>query len=134
MILPNNTTVAVVDGERLRLFRNKGQEPHIKLVALDTPDLVPEKSESDSHHKNGGANPDGSRQDEERFAAATIDHLNRQVLGGHISQLYIIADPRTLGEMRRHYHVELKSRLIGELAKDFTAHPVEAIETALLKA
>jgi len=32
MILPNETTVAVVDGEKLRLFRNKGMEPHIKLA------------------------------------------------------------------------------------------------------
>jgi protein required for attachment to host cells len=32
MILPDETTVAVVDGEKLRLFRNKGMEPHIKLA------------------------------------------------------------------------------------------------------
>ena len=32
MILPNDTTVAVVDGEKLRLFRNKGMEPRIQLA------------------------------------------------------------------------------------------------------
>lgn len=32
MILPNDTTVAVADGKKLRLFRNKGVEPNIRLV------------------------------------------------------------------------------------------------------
>lgn len=134
MILPNDTTVAIADGERLRLFRNKGLEPHIKLVPLDTPELTPENSGSGARHKSSAANPDDSRQSEDNFAAAAVSYLNQQVLAGHIAQLYVIADPRMLGEMRRHYHAELKARLVGELAKDFTAHPIETIEAALIKA
>lgn len=48
MILPNDAIVAVVDGERLRLFRNKGLEPHIRLVAIETPDLAPQKQRRQS--------------------------------------------------------------------------------------
>jgi protein required for attachment to host cells len=33
--------------------------------------------------------------------------------------------------MRRHYHHEVRSRLIGELAKDLTGHTVEVIAAAL---
>ena len=41
MIMPNDTTVAVVDGTRMRLFRNKGVEPHIRLVPLTDPRSLP---------------------------------------------------------------------------------------------
>ncbi len=39
MILPNDTTVVVADGKKLRLFRNKGVEPHIRLTVLEAPEI-----------------------------------------------------------------------------------------------
>ena len=134
MILPNDATVAVADGERLRLFRNKAAEPHVRLVVIDTPELTAVNAGSGSRHRSSAANPDDTRQSEDGFAAAAADHLNQQVLAGAIGPLFVIADPRTLGEMRRHYHAELRSRLVGELAKDLAGHGVEAIEATLVKA
>ena len=40
----------------------------------------------------------------------------------------------TLGELRKHYHKEVSSRLAGELAKDLTGHSVPDIEKALMAA
>ena len=37
MILNNGTLVAVTDGERFRLFHNKGHEPHLYLVEIEDP-------------------------------------------------------------------------------------------------
>lgn len=134
MILPNDATVAVADGERLRLFRNKAAEPHVRLVAVETPELTAVNAGSGSRHRSSTANPDETRLGEDGFAAAAADHLNRQVLAGAVGPLFVIADPRTLGEMRRHYHAELRSRLVGELAKDLAGHGVEAIVATLVKA
>ena len=39
MIIPNDTTIAVVDGTRFRMFRNKGVEPRIQLVELAQPEV-----------------------------------------------------------------------------------------------
>ena len=133
MILPNDATVAVADGEKLRLFRNKGMEPNIRLVALEPPEIAAVNQGSGMRHRSTPANPDDSRLDEDDFAAAAAGYLNRQVLEGRIGTLYVIADPRTLGEMRRHYHHEVRSRLIGELAKDLKGHTVEAIVAALAR-
>ena len=36
-----------------------------------------------------------------------------------------------LGELRKHYHVEVQNRLAGEIAKDLTGHPIPDIEKAL---
>jgi len=46
----------------------------------------------------------------------------------------VIAPPKTLGELRKHYHKEVSSRITGELAKDLTGHPVPDIEKAIADA
>lgn len=134
MILPNDTTVAVADGRKLRLFRNKGVEPHIDLVALDGPEIDAGNQGSGVRHRSTSANPDDARLAEDDFAAAAAAYLNRSALAGDISSLYVIADPRTLGEMRRHFHEAVRSKLVGELAKDLAGHTVEGIEAALGRA
>jgi protein required for attachment to host cells len=37
-------------------------------------------------------------------AAGVADFLNKQVLSGKIDDIVIIAAPKTLGELRKHYH------------------------------
>ena len=134
MILPNDTTIAVVDGEKLRLFRNKGMEPRIKLAEEAVAGIQPSNQGSGARHRSTTANPDRWRLEEDDFAASAAAHLNRLVLGGAIASLFIIADPRTLGELRRHFHDVTRENLIGELARDLTGSSVEKIEAALAKA
>jgi protein required for attachment to host cells len=134
LILPNDTTVAVADGNHMRLFRNKGMEPEIRLVALPDPRIDAVNQGSGARHRSGAANPDAQRLDEDDFAAAAATYLNRQVLEGKIGALYIIADPRTLGEMRLHLHEAVASKLVGELARNLTGHSLEGIEIALARA
>jgi protein required for attachment to host cells len=134
MILPNGAIVAVVDGERMRLFRNIGHEPHIDLADLPEPDLGAGNTGSGSRHHSSSANPDGRRLEEDDFAAAAAGYLNREVLAGKIEQLVIVADPRTLGELRKHFHDVLAAKLIGQLAKDLTGRSGEAIKTAIAAA
>ena len=134
MILPNGTIVAVADGATLKLFRNRGAEPHVDLVACDDPDIVAKNPGSGARHRHGSANPDSGRGSEDGFAAAVADHLNHLALGGTLDRLFLIADPRTLGEIRRHIHPQLAGRIVGELAKDLTAHPVGDIAEAIHRA
>ncbi|MBX3531960.1 MAG: host attachment protein [Rhizobiaceae bacterium] len=134
MIIPNRTVVAVADGQTLRLFRNKGHEPRIELVAMPDPDLEIGNQGSGTRHRSSTANPDKARLHEDNFAAAAASYLNRQALSGDIEQLIVIADPRTLGEMRRHFHDALVAKLVGDVPKNLTDHDVRAIETALERA
>ena len=134
MILPNDATVAVVDGENLRLFRNKGMEPGIRLTEEGAADVEPANQGSGMRHRSTSANPDRSRLEEDDFAAAAAARLNRLVLGGKVAALFIVADPRTLGELRRHLHEATKAKLVGDLAKDLTGSSVEKIEAALARA
>ena len=46
----------------------------------------------------------------------------------------IIAAPRTLGELRKHYHKALTALLRHELPKDLTGHSADEIAKALTSA
>ncbi|CUX53802.1 MULTISPECIES: host attachment family protein [Agrobacterium tumefaciens complex] len=131
MNLPQNTVVAVADGEKLSLFRNDGDAATVNLTALPDPAIDSSKISSGARHSSSSANPDDSQQDEDGFGAGVTDMLNKQVLEGKIKSLVIIAAPRTLGEMRKGYHKSLSDVLIGELDKDLTGHSVQDIEKAL---
>lgn len=134
MQLAHGTTVAVADGETFILFRNTGDEAHPKLAALPTAEVGTDNKGSGGRHHSSAANPDDSQIAEDSFAAGTAALLNKQVLGGKITALLVIAAPRTLGELRKHYHAKLSEKLVGEIAKDLTGHAVADIEKTIAAA
>lgn len=72
--------------------------------------------------------------EEDRFAAEVAEMLRTKVLNNSFETLIVAAPSRTLGELRKHYHKEVASRLAGELIKDLTNHPLPQIEEVLLAA
>ncbi|ORE90706.1 hypothetical protein [Aurantimonas sp. 22II-16-19i] len=88
MILPNGTIVAVAGGATLTLFRNRGAEPHVDLVACDDPDIVAKNPGSGARHRQGSAEPDSGRSAEDGFAAALAEHLNHLALEGSLSRCF----------------------------------------------
>ena len=133
MQLPKNTTVAVADGTKLHLFRNTGDEAHPKLTALPEPAIGGDNKGAGVRHASSAANPDDSRLEEDSFAAARPIGSTRKSWAT-ASTPVVVAAPKALGELRKHYHKALQGKLLGELAKDLTGHPVADIEAALAKA
>ena len=135
MILPNGAIVAVADGHDLSLYRNTGTETKLQLTELDAAEIDAGNAGSGGRHRNDSANPDPDRAAEDAFAASAVEALNKLVLGNAaITGVVVIADPRTLGEMRRNYHPTLKAKLIAELDKDLSGRPVAEITTAIQNA
>lgn len=134
MNLPQNTIIAVADGEKLSLFQNEGDAANVKLKAMPAADIDASKISSGGRHSSSAANPDDSQQEEDGFGNGVANMLNKQVLDGKIKSLVIIAAPRTLGEMRKSYHKSLSDILVGELDKDLTGHSIQDIEKALAAA
>ncbi|MBX9614428.1 MAG: host attachment protein [Caulobacteraceae bacterium] len=132
MILPNGAMVAVVDGEKLALFKNTGHTD-IALTALSSPEIEDRASGSPGRHSSG-ANPDNDTQAEDGFAMGVAEVLNKWALGNKFDDLVVIAAPKTLGELRKHWHKELSSKLVGEIAKDLTGHSTDQIAAAIHKA
>ncbi len=76
-------------------------------------------------------NTDFHQLEEDRFAAEAGEMLKKRAFAHKFEVLIVVAPPRTLGELRKHYHKEVEHRLMGELGKDLTGHSVPDIEAAL---
>ncbi|WP_428629626.1 host attachment protein [Sphingopyxis sp.] len=127
MHLPTGSHVAVADGTQFQLFRNSGteQEPSLKAVDLPTSDEA-------AHNAGKGDTP---RQNEEAGHAASVAAaLNAAVLSNKIKDLVVIADPSTLGEMRKLYHKSLEAALVGEIAKTLTSQSTDDILKSIASA
>ncbi|WP_126172125.1 host attachment protein [Altericroceibacterium xinjiangense] len=137
MKCPHQAHVAIVDGKRFIVMRNVGQIFEPKLEKIAEPELEETNFSAGIRlHDQGTQRTGGSSTDLNEFAhgAAAAEWLNAKALSGEIEQLVVIADPRTLGEMRRHYHKQLQSRIVAELAKDLTGESTQVIEQAIAAA
>ena len=132
MKLSNGALVAVVDGEKLALFRNEGGV-EIRLKAIENPPIEDRVSGS-AGRRSSEANPDNDTQAEDGFAMGVAQVLNKWVVTNKIDELLVIAAPKTLGELRKHWHKDLQAKLAGEIAKDLTGHSTDQIAAAVEKA
>ena len=128
MKLPHNAHVAVVDGNRFMLLQNTGQpfEPSLKMV--EEPSLDPSNFSAGVRHQDDAGQRTGATDlNDLAHAAAATEWLNAKTVAGELEHLMVVADPKTLGEMRRHYHGTLESALVGEIDKAMTGEPLEKI-------
>ena len=133
MQLPKGSVVAVADGAQLHLFKNHGDEGHMQLQGMPAPGIDASNHSAGARHSSSAADPNDRRQAEDSYAAATAAWLNGEVLGNRIEHLVIVAAPKTLGELRKHYHKKLEGVLVKELSKDLTGHGAADVEAALQK-
>ncbi len=131
MLIPHGAIIALVDGKNFELFCNNGTEAEPELVKQDSPNLDEHNKGSGGHHRSTSANPSTHRLDEDAHAAAASEWLNSKVLGHKIESLVVIADPRTLGEMRKHFHKQTQAAIKVELSKDLIGKTGPDIITAL---
>lgn len=124
MLLAHGTVIALIDGKNFELYRNAGDEAAPELTALPTPKLDTHNHSATSHHS-------GSMVIEDAHAIAATGWLNEQVLGHKIAALVVFAAPRTLGEMRKHYHKQTERAVVREVSKDMIGKQPDAILAAL---
>lgn len=135
MKIPHNAHVAVVDGKKFLVMRNAGQMFEPRLTKAETPDIQATNYSAGIRHQDDAGQRNGSTDlNELAHAAAAAEWLNARAMAGEIDDLVIVADPKTLGEMRHHYHSELQGKIRGELAKTMTNEPADRIAAALAEA
>lgn len=135
MQIPDGAHVAVIDGERFLWLHNAGDAVHPQLAMIGTPDLDPtNRSQGKMRHSITTSQHTGNDLDEAAHVAAAADWMNHQAKTNRIEHLIVVADKRSLGELRRHYHVELEKRLVGEIGKAVTNQPIGEIEQAIAAA
>lgn len=139
MKIENGTVIAVVDGQKLLVFRNDGDSTYPVLTTLQH-----EQVDNAATHEQGSDAPGRVRSStsEARSSYGDTDWHDKaeadfarhaaQVIESHAAaDLVVVAAPRTLGELRHHYGRETASRLIGEIDKDLTHATTDAIAEAI---
>jgi protein required for attachment to host cells len=135
MKVPPNALVALANGERFVLMRNVGQAFEPRLQKIGELDLELTNFSAGTRHQDPAGQRSGSTDiDELAHGAAIAEWLNDKALNGKLEQVVVAADPKTLGQIRRHSHKELESRIVGEVAKDLTNSPLPDIERVLAAA
>lgn len=145
MKLHHNALVLVADGQKFLLLRNIGD--------FRKPVLAFEGSaeqENPSTQKQGSDQPgrafasigsmrsaieqtDFHQIEKTRFAVEAAEMLGQLAQSRDFEELIVVAPPRTLADLRKHYDKAVSSRLVAEIGKDLTNHPVNEITAILLR-
>jgi protein required for attachment to host cells len=130
--LTKGACVVVTDGTRAIIFENTASDGSVNLTKKD--DLSPQNLDDDG--PAGKRPPESSQQetDEATFAKQLANHLFFRRNRDQFDQIALVADPETLGQIRRSLHQEVSQRLVLELDKTVTNSPVSDIEASVAKA
>jgi protein required for attachment to host cells len=143
LTLKHDAWVVVMDGEKALFLRNEGDEKFVNLQVFrefeqDNPPTReqgtarPGRMNDSLGRKSAVEETDWHRVAEDRFAEEIADRLYRQVHKGNFGELVLAAPPKLLGTLRKRLHKEVRDRIVAEIGKDLTGHPVGEIEKIVL--
>ncbi|WP_136637434.1 host attachment family protein [Pseudooceanicola onchidii] len=143
--VPNDAWVLVADGEKALFLRNITDEadPNLEVVRKEEQDNPKDIDQSANRpgrmhdtgpgQKSAVDDTDWHELAKERFADDLADLLYAQAHKGKFDKIVLIAPPKTLGELRQKLHKEVADKVIGEVPKTLTNHPIDEIEAMLRK-
>lgn len=143
MKLKAGTILLVTDGAKMLLLQNKGDalSPELAVIAHRTIDNPPNRDQmsdapglsfsSTERGRSTYQEADPHQQAEDRFAIEAAATLGDAVAQND-SDVMVVAPPRTLSILRRHYDSATRKRLVVEIDKDLTGHPVPEITRQLV--
>lgn len=143
--IPHDAWVLVGDGAKALFFRNEGDAEFPNLVTMEVirhenPSTRDQGSDRPGRFHDGPSvqrssvdNTDWHRLEKERFAAELAEHLYQSARQREFAHLVIVLPPQILGDLRQKLHPEVQSRIVAEVHKDLTKHPVHEIERMLVE-
>ena len=142
-VLTHGTWVLIADGEKALFLKNTTdeQDPYLEVWREEEQDNPPTREQaanrrgrvgqSANHGKSAYEDTDWHELNKERFADDLADILYKQAHKGNFERLVICASPMVLGELRSKMHQEVSKRVVAEVDKTLTNHPVDEIEKIL---
>jgi protein required for attachment to host cells len=144
--IPHDALVFVGDGQKALFLRNAGDAtlPNLTTERVFTDENPPTHEQGTDRpgrtFKRAGTNlrsgvetTDWHELEKERFAKRVAAALEQLVRGEKVKAIIIVAPPRTLAELRNAFHADVKNRIVAEIDKDLTKHPVDQIEKHLVR-
>lgn len=141
--LRNETWVLVADGEKALFLVNEGDEdyPVLRVRHEELQDNPPNRElaanrpgrqkESTSAARSAYEDTDWHQLNKERFADHLAEMLYERAHRGRFDRIVLVAPPKILAELREKMHKEVADRVVGEVPKTLTNHPLDEIEKIL---
>ncbi len=141
MLVAHGMHIMVIDGAKMSLFRNRGKvsapeleliehrEKHTKMTADLGSDKPGRSFQSVGNNQSAYESTDYHQQEEDRFANAAADQLNKLLTEGKTGIL--IAAPHVLGVIRKHLRPEVRARITVEIDKDYAGRSANDIVALL---
>ena len=143
MSIPNQALILVADGRKMLFLRNHGEaarldlktEAHDQRVDAKDSDMKTDApglgAQSGGYGRPAMDETDFHQQAEDQWAKDAAEMLNRRALANDYDALVVVAPPKTLGELRKHFHKETEKRLVATFNKEMTDRPLADIEDLL---
>ena len=143
--IPHNAFVFVGDGRKALFLHNAGDEkfPNLKTERIFVDDNPPTHEQgtdrpgrafkrAGTNLRSGVGDTDWHELEEHRFVHRVAAAMEQLVHERKAKALVIVAPPRTVADLRDAFHADVKQRVIAEIGKDLTKHPVYEIEKHLV--
>jgi protein required for attachment to host cells len=132
--IPHDAIVFVGDGRKALFLRNDGDEkfPNLRTeqVFVDQNPLTRDQGSERPGRLFAGASAKDKRSAIEPTDWHEIEE-HRFVRERKVKAAIVAAPPRTLADLRNAFHDDVKARIVAEVGKDFTKHPLYEIEKHL---
>ena len=142
--LTNGTLVVVSDSEKALFLVNRtdDENPHLEVIDKDYEDNPPDReqtanrrgrqSESTGPRTYAYDETDFHELQKDRFASDLADKLYRMAHKGLYDRLVLVASPQVLGVVRDEMHKEVSDKLVAEIDKTLTNHPLDELEAVIV--
>lgn len=144
--LPAGTWVLIADGEKALFLVNKGDDMDMNLVVRrkDEQDNPPARDWAESRpgrfndgpgvQRSAADDTDWHELEKERFATDLAETLYAYAHKGAFDKIVLIASRVVLSQLRNEMHEEVRMRVILDVPKVLTNHPVDEIEAHVTRA
>jgi protein required for attachment to host cells len=141
--LPQGAWVVIADGEKALFLVNWGDDDDMNLVVRDRSEQEnPKASEwatdrpgrfhdGPSVHRSAVQETDWHQLEKERFATDLAARLYADAHAERFRHLVVMASRIVLGTLRKELHSEVADRIILEVPKVLTNHPIDEVEVIL---
>lgn len=145
VVIPHDALVFVGDGQKALFLRNRGDQtsPNLAVVRAFADKNPPTHEQgtdrpgrgfkrANTNRRSSMETTDWHKLAKEHFIERVASAMEQLVHAENIKAIVVVAPPRTLAELRVTFHADIKKRIIVEVEKDLTKHPVWEIERRLL--
>lgn len=143
--LKQDTWVVVTDSEKALFLRNLTDHENPNLDLFDAEEQENPSDREQGANRPGRMNDGGMGQrsalddtdwhelQKERFAADLAEKLYAEAHRGAFERLVLVAAPKVLGDLRAALHKEVADKIVAEIPKTLTNHPIAQIEALVKK-